>query len=662
MSNFFSQTPTLATRTHKHDSERADGGFVHGFDFIDPETQKARGIVLLHEKKARVLKNLGWKVPRHLPFASGTQFSASSFNFPVFGRPCPTVPRHGFVDSIVCKDSDALNALSSETYDVEEGAEILVTKPVDCSFNAIATGGVITIGGGNDGATSGKGVRYFYIADDPIGNAIQIEKHQDVLLEGEVPFYEIVISKKGVVNLVQVRSAPGMPPSKNYIPKAMTVKNIVKAEGDLLEWETTVKSLDPETTIIDHTGGSLASHFSIHAIINGVTIYTVDCPNVGDDIEPNADATGITDEERAKFTKAFKIGFASTPEMIKRHPYFGKGNAASMSAANQGYYFMQNILTTALAALHNYSAINTHRDYEMLGSILGMFTRTCFGVSSGEARFKRNAAFALEPSKPELSKWLHGCPSDRHSVYTKLVQASTADAISDIVPIYRIFNELKWNKGFGGKAWVKCTRSAIDLYNDCLEGNIEGAVEKFNVVIHTSHNGGLYLNKIQALPSTFDNAASDASKFAMQNLQHIAAVLDDHADIKADPSLWEGDMDLFKPIDIVAAKSISKIAVGGVLPDTLLGKNAFKLATEIRACLCGSCAYTHGFKISLGGVWYKADNQSVKYHSKEKQAASHKAGHVNWCILKKIPYWVGTEGEPKLFSIADLNKMTFTKE
>ncbi len=179
MSNFFSQTPTLATRTHKHDSERADGGFVHGFDFIDPETQKARGIVLLHEKKARVLKNLGWKVPRHLPFASGTQFSASSFNFPVFGRPCPTVPRHGFVDSIVCKDSDALNALSSETYDVEEGAEILVTKPVDCSFNAIATGGVITIGGGNDGATSGKGVRYFYIADDPIGNAIQIEKHQE---------------------------------------------------------------------------------------------------------------------------------------------------------------------------------------------------------------------------------------------------------------------------------------------------------------------------------------------------------------------------------------------------------------------------------------------------------------------------------------------------
>lgn len=660
MSNFFNQTPTHVPYSTKHDTERAQGGFLHGFDFINPETQKARGIVLLHEKESRVNDSLGWQVPQHLPFASGTQFSDGSFNFPVFGRPCPTVPRHGFVDSIVCKDASALNALSTETYNVEDGAEILVTKPVDCSFNAIATGGVITIGGGNDGATSGKGVRYFYLADDPIGKAIQIEKHQDVLLEGEVPFYEIVISKKGVVSLVQVRSAPGMPPSKNYIPTAMKVQNIVKAGGDLLEWETTVKSLDPATTIIDHTGGSLASHFSIHAIINGVTIFTQDCPSVGDDIEPNADATGITDEERAKFTKSFKIGFASTPEMIKRHPYFGM-NKKNITAANQSFYFMQNVLTTALSALHNYSAINTHRDYAMLGSILGMFARTCFGVSSGESRFKRDHTAGLEKTKPEVYQWLHGLSGNRHTVYTKLMQDTTAEAISNIVPIYRVFKEMKWGGSFGGKAWVNCTKSAIDLYNDCLEGNIEGAVEKFNVVIHTCHNGGLYLNKIQESNSMFDNAAQDASKFALKHLQHISALLDDYAAIEADPSLWEDDMELFKTIDIVSTNAIGKISVNGELPDTLDGKTALKLATEIHMSICGSCSVTHGFKVNIGGEWYKADSQNVQYHSKEKQMAAYKGDGHGWQLLTKIPYWCGTASSPKLFSMATLNKSTFTK-
>lgn len=674
MKQFFVEKVNFNTHSAQAAKQRVTGEFLNGFEFIEPSTQKARGIMLLHKKANQVTFDLGWKVPKHLPFMSGTTFEDSSFNYPVFGRPCPTVPRHGFVDSIVCKNSEELNALSLQTHEVEENAEILVTKPVDCSYNAICTGGVITIGGGNDGATSGKNCRYFYLNEDPVGKSIEIESNQDVLIEGEVPFYEIVISKTGEVNLVQVRSAPGMPASKNYIPKAITVKNIVKAEGDLLEWETKVKSIDPETTVIDHSGGSLASHFSIHAIINGVAIFTQDCPSVGDTIEPNSEGGEITDEERAKFVESFKIGFASTPELIKRYNFFSLAGKRPASQSDQAYYFMTNALDVALATLHNYAALQQHRDFEMLGGILGVFARTCIAVSSGETRFRRTSAPSHQ-NDPELYNWLSSCPSSRHAVYTKIMHTPTSTALDSIIPIYKSFKNVNWGGGgYGGPKWVNCTTSAINLFNDCLNGNIEGAVEKFNVVIHTCHNGGLYLNKIQD-GNCFDWAAADASGFALKNLHKISDMLSLLADIRADKSLWENDLDLFEVIDIAEingkkAKNTAASLKGAAMPDSLSGKQVTKMASSYMIKMCTCCNAPSAIEATINGVEYVAENWTAdnrpSYKSIEnRDKAFMEAVAVGVEVpvqLKKIPYWLATKSGIELISVTKVNALLFNKK
>lgn len=665
MQNFLTAKVRLNTAYSSELKQRMNGEFLGGFDFIDPATQKARGIMVLRDEANSVASKLGWNVPKHLPFASGTTFEDNSFNYPVFGRPCPTVPRHGFVDSIVCQNASELNKLSVETLEVEKGSEILVTKPVDCSYNAICTGGVVTIGGGNDGATSGKKCRYFYLNEDPIGKAIKIDKHQDIILEGEVPFYEIVISKTGEVNLVQVRSAPGMPSSKNYVPKAITVKNIVKAEGDLLEWETKVKSINPEDTIIDHAGGSLASHFSIHAIINGVAIFTQDCPNIGDTIEPNSDGGPITEEERKKFVESFKIGFIATPEMISRYNYFTVGHKPS-SQQDQAYYFMSHTLDVSLAALHNYAAIQQNRDFEMLGGILGMFTRMCFAVSSGETRYRRGDA-EYYISDPDIYNWLSNLSGNRHAVYTKIMHTPTKVALDSIIPIYKSFKNVKWSGGYGGPKWVNCTTSAINLFNDCLNGNIEGAVEKFNVVIHTSHNGGLYLNKIQSSSQCFDQAAFDSSGFAMKNLNKIADMFSILADIKESKEIWENDIDFFEIIDLNALNGTSGVKdtlKAGSMPDTLTGKEVTKNATSYTISMCKCCSQPAYIKAMVNGTEYMTENPVI-YKSLENRdkAIDEVISHsVSLKVeLKKVPYWLSTHTGIELLSVAQVNKTKFTK-
>src|SRR5690606_26625878 len=233
-------------------------------------------------------------------------------------------------DSAVCKNAEEINALSKKTFDEDPNAEFLVTKPIDASYGAILTDGTLTFAVGNDGATSGNNVKYFYISEDPIAPAISLDP--TVLLEGEVPFYELVLDKQGNTNLVQVRSAPGVPKCKDFVPNPVTVKKIVKAEGDLLAWEKLMHEVDPATTIVDHTNGSLASHYAIHAIINKVPIFTSYVPAMGEEIPATVFDTEINDVDREKFYKAFCYGFSAGEYMMKNSKFFNGTGRSVMNA------------------------------------------------------------------------------------------------------------------------------------------------------------------------------------------------------------------------------------------------------------------------------------------------------------------------------------------
>lgn len=486
------------------------GEFItEGINSSTAITQKARGVLFLMNKSKPLANALGWYVPKHFCFKAGKNFGASSFNYPVFARPCPTVPRHGFVDSTVCKNSQEVNALSNKTKQVEPDAEILITKPVAAIYNLVIAGGNISFARGHDGATSGVNVKNLYISEDPIAQAISLEK--GIIAEGEVPFYEIVMDKSKGIYLVQARSGPGLPLAKDYVASTVKVEKILKAEGDLLDWEELLKTVDPKTTIIDHTNGSLASHYAIHALVNKVPIFTTWLPKIGDVVEPTVSNSEITEEDVAKFKKAFAQGFASA-EYIKDNLSLEKLDT---------FTFMRAIIRIALSVLHNYSTVAMNKDFDLLGVALGLFVRVTFSTSCGEARYASNK---FGGGHPDLRIFHSKLPSGRQPCYDYMFKKPVKDCLDNIVPIYRIFNEVYWGSGYGGPKWANCTRSAVGLYNACVSGDIKSVVQLFNKVINEEHNGGKYLNKVISV-SEFDVAANNPSLYTIKHLAESIDIL-----------------------------------------------------------------------------------------------------------------------------------------
>lgn len=577
-----------------------EGGYYHTPP-IPAETQKARGIFFIMNKSPVVKAAFGWTVPKHILFNAGDQFSDSSFNYPVFARPCPVDPRHGFVDSTTCKNADEVNALSRATYEEEENAEFLVTKPIDASYGAILTDGTLTFAVGNDGATSGNNVKYFYLSGDPIAPAISLDP--TVLLEGEVPFYELVLDKSGHTNLVQVRSAPGVPKCKDYIPNPVTVKKIVKAEGDLLDWEKLMHEVDPATTIVDHTNGSLASHYAIHAIINKVPIFTSYLPDMGAEVPATVFDSEINEEDREKFYKAFCYGFSAGEYMMKNSKFFGNGTGRSV---------MNAAMTLSLSCLHNFSAIAMAKDYEVVGITLGLFLRATFVVSSGETRHcnRENAKQA------ELKAWLDAIPGDREGAYNWHYRKPTEQFIREAMTIYRIFNDVNWRGGFGGEKWASCTRSSIDLFNACVKRDINSVVELFNQVLHEEHNGGKYLNKVINV-NQFDEAANDPSLYALKNLNVVIDMLATVWDFANNTPDEDIPWDAFVPMDInqkvvnkfqpsgrhkitsakivISEGKVKQIKVNGESDAFTGGPKTFNLTTSKHYDTCGEgCCHVEG--------------------------------------------------------------------
>jgi hypothetical protein len=585
-------------------------------------TQKAKGIFYLQEHAHLIAKNFSWSVPKHILFQAGTEFDDRSFNYPVFARPCPVMPRHGFVDSIICRDGSELSGLSKETFLVEDKAEILVTKPIDCHYNVIINGGVITFAAGNDGATGGKGCRYFYIGDDPVSQLIKLDQ-QDIVAENEVPFYELVIEKdtdfySGKVCLVQVRSAPSTPKVKDFVPDFVEVKKIIKADGDLLAWEKLLKEVDPKTTIIDHISGSLSSHYAIHAIVNKVPIFTSYVPELGSSIEPTVMDVDINEQDRSAFYNAFVRGFSYTAETISTLKY-GNNKADKISDK------MCQVLKLSLATLHNYSSIALSKDYEVLGVVLGLFCRVAFAVSAGESRY----AHKLIGAEEKFGDFFKTLPysEGRAPCYKHMIHRNANDCINDAEIMYRLFNELSWNSSFGGKKWALCTKSAINLYNACVNKEINKVIELFNKVINEEHNGGKYLNKVIDVYE-FDKAALNPAKFTLENLSLIVDWLHSVWNVELKPI----ELSEIKIIEIVAKKANksvekTKLIDGYCHPTdeesnftliTLIGKDKceheFKLPKSIKNdgnCKCSGCVGNKIEMFSAPAWWVLEDGTKI---------------------------------------------------
>jgi len=255
---------------------------------IPYRTQKARGIYLLAAGKLTgfpmCFASTPWKhsittLPLEMP---------NERDFPLFARPCPERPRHGFVESRLVKTYEDLLNLFVEVRKVDPNAEVVCMPRFTARVSALASDAAVVYAEGSDGATAGKGQQFVIPC---CSNAFTLKVRsmavwtvkqwiEEDIKEGA---YIELVEHEGDMVAVQVRDGPShtsatkvwLPHDEYYISDVFPLP--ADAEHDLIAWEQQVAEL-PKTTALWLPGQTLASHFAVHGIARQLPVFCTDDP------------------------------------------------------------------------------------------------------------------------------------------------------------------------------------------------------------------------------------------------------------------------------------------------------------------------------------------------------------------------------------------------
>ena len=466
-------------------------------------TQKATGIVALRNHSLPALPVVVISSPGDLSakFANvvhGAYMSMESWRYRtgLFVRPCPVVPAHGFVESRLLTNVGTMDEVQSaiatvweEATAADPEAELLVMPYIDSDINLIWRPGVVTIGPGHDGATSGK--NSVSIPCPILNNAHLPGRIQRVLEDARItdtPYIEAVRARADTrrfdsddhmfnetdtrIYLTQLRNGPGGDTRPDYIPATMTVETIVQTDNeDLLAWKARVETFAPGT-VVYHPGGNCSDHYFVHCRVNQVPILTTRKPQLGEVLSPTL--------AEPLDAKAMLRGVATglTPEL--------ENNVQQRTA-------VQAISHLLHSAGHIEGA-----DAYWLGVAAMLMVRLGYAAALGEYRHSfRSGGLRTQP---------------RHLVYGAVLK-NLFEHRQKIEHAWASFHYGKWNGGFGGKPWAQCTEQTAELERQLLAlithptpAQANHVVSQLNVVVNLAHNNGWWLNKF-AQKEDFDNAS-----------------------------------------------------------------------------------------------------------------------------------------------------------
>lgn len=435
----------------------------------EPITQKAMGFVALAKRWDRdwAEASSGFVVMQD---EAEAEEAFRLVKPPVFARPCPTFPRHGFVESREVSNPEELAALFREARAADPQAEVIVMQKKNARVNAIITPQGITLGRGHDGATSGKGAIFLPIP--PGKKVLPQPAWSELLREGEVEYVEAV--HDGVRwSVVQYRSGPPIPTNPDYIPEKMVVKEVyhLNSDMDLLEWEEVVKNL-PRGTAVYHPGGSLASHYGVHCVASGVPYITSHEPKVGETLIPKS---GWDKDDLADL-------------------------ARYMGAWWQLYEDGENAMPLALGLVHSIALLLNARPSEATKKLLAWgvvnLARYALGASLGELRYSpRRGRLTLQ-----LGITLNG--ADRDDIYYAALGYNLSDTLIALHIAKKDFAQGGWSPNFGGRKWASSTGAALGYAKAIArfmarptKRGLNALVKAANRLLHVAHNNGWYLDK-----------------------------------------------------------------------------------------------------------------------------------------------------------------------
>jgi len=460
-------------------------------------TQKARGIAALKDYS-------NWRIPPTRTVECAEQLPAL-VDAPVFVRPCPMRPRHGFVDSRICHTAGEVAAVWDEARAADPEAEIVIMSPITATCSAVLADGRLAIGPGHAGATAGHGVQELRVIPLSWGPGILIAAG---IQDDETAYLELVTgTDEGFASpvrtyAVQLRAGPSLPASVDYIPCETVVTSVVTPHDDLLRWETEVAAFPPGTVVVA-PGGSLASHAAIHCVINGISYVTSFSPAVGDTIRPASDV----------------------PQFMLDVAAFMRGSAtADVQLASSERRMACQL---AIVTLHQWPALRDS-DAAIASQLLGFACRTLAragaAICAGEARH-----YSLKLRRQRPTK------ISRAGRIDKALCVSLSAQRRALTVAGKAFECSGWSGGYGGEKWLDCASSVDRLWRAQSGVLVEAdLVEALNRVVNVAHNNGTLLNKLVDT-SFFGAAASEPTRQLIHIMATLYAVLTDAPAAAAKP-------------------------------------------------------------------------------------------------------------------------------
>ena len=238
-----------------------------GVDGKVRDTQKVKGI-----KALKYMGDFGNLTPPLIYQTLPTSKSISTIDWldGVFVRPCPSTPKHGWIDSRKVYSQEDAYKMAMKVWNKDRYGQIMFMPAYTGKWSAVITETSISIGAGHDGATSNESMSL------PVPTEFRhdIREKADISIE-EGCYLEVVENKLHSPRavMVQLRAGPKTAAGDVYIPEGFTyqsfsVQTLFPEDIiDLINWDHAVSNSSHNVYIMP--GRSLSSHYAVHAILNG---------------------------------------------------------------------------------------------------------------------------------------------------------------------------------------------------------------------------------------------------------------------------------------------------------------------------------------------------------------------------------------------------------
>ena len=455
-----------------------------------------------------------------------------SHEFPLFARPCPRVPRHGFVESRKVQTWEDAAKVFLEAQAADVGAEMLLSWVEYCDFSAVANSAGVTFGCGNDGVTAGKGQHHYFIPSNSSlstwksalrkADICRIDTHEDIYLEAVESFPRL--------RLVQARTGPVVKHGSPVISQhaKVSVSHIVQVREDFVfdvgqTHSTMPTDADPRTEefldklrnqhfnglVVWARGVSPASHIVVQAICRNISVVFADVsPVLGKSLTETykLDAKSANQKPLLKSTDFLRGIMDTLPQALFAGIQVPNGTSLIDTLAEWAALSLAGIHNISALAAYPASGLNSNQKYA-LGRLYAVSMAASVFVPligvMGEARYWKTHNHGCADSDFPLHHMLRGRTNKRNVVWEAALNLPLPDFIRYSIAATKDFTKTGWSSSYGGPKWAEAGFQALELFetlNQLIEGKrpLETVTDQWNRAVMAAHNGGKVVDKFLA--------------------------------------------------------------------------------------------------------------------------------------------------------------------